>query len=296
MGVICCTKNQQPASGDIETEREVSIPIYSSSADKEFSKLETKENLLRDIVFSDYIYSLSQFSLENATVQDDYTHKPTFYSMDQPFYNEELTPDLFQSFIENKIFKHPNLYVKAGENEDTARLFKDAMLNIQKSLISKLDQNDKNNGVDQPNNVFRKSHAIALGLLYTSGTNVSKIKFLHNLFSQGGSLKKTNAFSEFLLALFLIPSYCMLYTRNKLADNGNLPEFSKETMKKILDKCELKDTVNLLGITMKMIFPVEDKSYSYPKFKNLFEGGGPNSIGWMITPRGIRLMLEKNNV
>lgn len=296
MGAICCNKSQQPASGEIETEREVSIPMYSSSADKEFSKIETKENLLRDISFTDYIYSLSEFSTENATKQDDYTHKPTSYSMDQPFYNEELTHDLFQSFIENKLFKHPNLYVKAGENEDTANLFKEVMFNIQKSLIAKLDQNDKNNGIDHPNNTFRKSHAIALGILYASGTNVSKIKFLHNLFSREGSLKKTNEFSEFLLALFLIPSYCMLYTRNKLADSGDLSEFPKEIMKKILDKCELKDTVNLLGITMKLIFPVEEKSYSYSKFKNLFEGGGPNSIGWIINPRGIRLMLEKNNV
>ena len=65
MGTLCAKTLQPsgPSSGCasstvIETEKEVSIRNYSSQADKEFSKLETKDNLLREILFNEYMYSL----------------------------------------------------------------------------------------------------------------------------------------------------------------------------------------------------------------------------------------------
>ena len=79
MGTLCAKTLQPsgPSSGGasstvIETEKEVSIRNYSSQADKEFSKLETKDNLLREILFNEYMYSLVIFSVTNATLQDDY--------------------------------------------------------------------------------------------------------------------------------------------------------------------------------------------------------------------------------
>ena len=78
MGTLCAKTLQPsgPSSGGasstvIETEKEVSIQNYSSQADKEFSKLETKDNLLREILFNEYMYSLVIFSVTNATLQDD---------------------------------------------------------------------------------------------------------------------------------------------------------------------------------------------------------------------------------
>ena len=299
-----CAKTLQPSgpssggasSTVIETEKEVSIQNYSSQADKEFSKLETKDNLLREILFNEYMYSLVIFSVTNATLQDDYSKRPPKFSSHDPFFTEELSPEMFQSFIENKIFKHPSLYVKAGENESLASLFKESLLFIHKSLLSKLDQNDKNNGANKPKNEFRKMHALAIGLLYCVGTNVSKIRILFDLFSDGGRLGKSSNLHEFLIALFLIPSYCMLYSRNKLSGREDLGEFPKETMKQLLDCCELKDSVNLVTVTEKMLFPIDGKSYSYEEFKALFELKTDASLGWLISPKGIRHMLEKNNV
>ena len=242
------------------------------------------------------MYSLVIFSVTNATLQDDYSKKPPKFSSHDPFFTEELSPEMFQSFIENKIFKHPSLYVKAGENESLASLFKESLLFIHKSLLSKLDQNDKNNGANKPKNEFRKMHALAIGLLYCVGTNVSKIRILFDLFSDGGRLGKSSNLHEFLIALFLIPSYCMLYSSNKLSGREDLGEFPKETMKQLLDCCELKDSVNLVTVTEKMLFPIDGKSYSYEEFKALFELKTDASLGWLISPKGIRHMLEKNNV
>ena len=97
MGTLCAKTLQPsgPSSGGasstvIETEKEVSIQNYSSQADKEFSKLETKDNLLREILFNEYMYSLVIFSVTNATLQDDYSKKPPKFSSHDPFFTEEL--------------------------------------------------------------------------------------------------------------------------------------------------------------------------------------------------------------
>ena len=163
MGVLCCKKAPSPIPDDnIIPEKEVVLSSYSSDADKEYSKLETKFNLLRDLSFSDYIFSLSLFSVNNATLQDDYSKKPESYSSTQPFYNEDFSPELLQSFIENKLLKHSNLYTKAGEDEMLSTTFKEMLLQLQKNLSTKLKQHYQNRGIPQTDNLFKKSHAIAL--------------------------------------------------------------------------------------------------------------------------------------
>lgn len=310
MGILCCNKSVQPVSaataakvdsvGPLEPvkvqEKEVNIPTYSSGADKEFSKLETKFNLLRDLVFGDYIYSLSIFSTENATLVDDYNKIPEKYSISDPFYNEAFPPELIQSFIENKIFKHPNLYSKAGEDEQLANTFKEMILQIQKNLTLKIKQNKKNKGEPDDDSAFKKSHAAALGLLYCSGQNVSKIKFLFDLFAVNGVLKISKELDDFLLGLFLIPAYCMLAVRSKIhKTNSEIEELPKDGMKQLLDACELKDSAHLVDVTNGILFPTPDKQYTYEQFKALFQKGD-NSIGWLLSAKGVRSMLEKNNV
>ena len=297
MGVLCCKKAPSPIPDDnIIPEKEVVLSSYSSDADKEYSKLETKFNLLRDLSFSDYIFSLSLFSVNNATLQDDYSKKPESYSSTQPFYNEDFSPELLQSFIENKLLKHSNLYTKAGEDEMLATTFKEMLLQLQKNLSTKLKQHNQNRGIPQTDNLFKKYHAIALGLLYCGGQNVFKIKTLFNLFAENGVLKKSEALENFLLALFLIPSYCMLAVRNKInKTNQEIEEFSKDTMKKLLDASELKDSEHLVGVTNNLLFPTDGKQYSYEEFKGLFTKG-ESSLGWLISAKGVRSMLEKNNI
>lgn len=294
MGILCCKKNKVALSEVIETEKEISIPSYSSPHDKQFSKLESQFNVLKDISFSHYAKSLSNFTLATATVTDDYSKITETYSKSDPFLKEPVSADLFQSFIENKIFKHPQLYATVGNNETLASVFKEAFLEIHKSLGKKLQQADKEKGGMANENRVTKTHLMALGILYCGGSNVSKAKFIFDIFKDNNVLQCTDDFKDFLLSLFLIPAYCMLYARNKLANRAEIGEFPKETMKQILDSCELKDSMNLVEVTVNRIFGQDSAGIGYEKFKDMFTLN--DGIGYLLSPKGVRQTLLKNNV
>lgn len=296
MGQICCPSHQSTFKV-VETEKEISLPSYSSKADKDFIKLEQTYNLLRDISLHDYLLALTGFSMSSATVPEDYTNNRAMtYTKAEPYFTEGLNGDLFQSFIENKILKHPQVYSKAGENETLANIFKANMLSIQKGLISKLEAYRKTLGLESSQEPFNKSHAMAIGLLYCNATNVYRIKFVFNLFAEDAVLSQSEDFKNFLLTLFLIPSYCQLFARNKIGPSFNeIGELPKDRMKEILDACELKDSLNLIEVISKELFVFSEGGINYDQFKNLFERR-ENSIGWMISSKGIRTYLEQNNI
>jgi hypothetical protein len=281
------------SSGAVNSEPEIQIPTYVSESDQEFSKLEGKFNFFSEISLNDYIYSLSKFSNENATLEDDYTKKPPSYSSNEAFYSEPFPSDIMQSFIENKLFKHPNLYTKAGENQTNASIFKDMVANLHKNIENKMNQYDKEQGNEQT--AFTKGIAITFGILYCSGQNVSKIKVLYDLFSENGKFGKSDKWNRFVLGLFLLPSYAMLSARNKLASYEEVGEFPKDVLKKLFDTNELKDCVNLVTVLNKQLFGEDNRTYTYDRFKALFQKGD-KTIGWMLTPKGIRKFLQDNNV
>ena len=293
MGILCCKKASK-SSNAIDTEKDISVPSYTSKNDKDFLKLETTYNLLRDININDYMYSLSHFSLETATQSDNYSPNPETYSKNDPFFNEPISSDLFQSFIENKMFKHPNLYTKVGNNEVLASICKDCLLEIYRSLRMKLQQSDELDGLQKEDERIKKYHLIALGILYCSGRNVSKVRLIHDLFKENNNFTNSKELKDFLLALFLIPSYCTLSARNKIGKmNKEIGELGNEKMKLILDTCELKDSKNLVQVTEKKIF--ENSNLNIENFKRLFSDK-ENGIGYLLTCKGIRNTLEKNNV
>lgn len=294
MGILCCKKNKVALSEVIETEKEISIPSFSSAHDKHFTKLETQFNVLKDISFSHYAKSLSNFTLATATITDDYSKTPESYSKSDPFLKEPFSSDLFQSFIENKIFKHPQLYTTIGNNESLASIFKEAFLEIHKALGKKLQQADKEKGGVVIENRVTKTHLMALGILYCGGSNVSKAKFIFDIFKDNNVLQCSDDFKDFLLSLFLIPAYCMLYARNKLASHAEIGEFPKETMKQILDSSELKDSMNLVDVTVNRMFGQDSAGIGYEKFKDMFTIN--DGIGYLLSPKGVRQTLLKNNV
>ena len=65
-------------------------------------------------------------------------------------------------------------------------------------------------------------------------------------------------------------------------------------MGKLLNASELKDIQNLLNKFNESFF--EDKeSLTYDEYKNKFKNK-ENGFGWIFNSKGIRFMLEKNNV
>ena len=295
MGNFC---NKLKISDEINTEKEIKIKNYSSTYDKEFSKLETNYNYLNLITFNDFIYVLNQFNLNNATLDVDYNNIKLSFDYSN-ILKDEISFDLFQSFVENKILKHPKILVKRT-NENLSNLFKDNLLEIYKSLNKKLIQFDKenNNNNNNNNNRIKKYNILAFGVLFCSGTNISKIKNIFEIFKNkttNNLEKNSNEFNDFILSLCLIPAYCTIYSRNKLNDNYNneLGDFDTDLLKKILDASELKDSVNLCKIVIDKIF--DSENVGYEKWESLFNDE-ENGIGFILCPKGIRNLLEKNNV
>lgn len=199
MGAICCPKSQAVFKEPLikeeskePSEPEIQIKSYSSDSDKELSKVEENEyNYLRLIQFRDFAYLIYKFDLSNATVAEDFSVPAPKYNKKDAFFSAPFGTDLFQSFIENKFLKHPAIYTEAGNNENRTNIFKDIMGFMHKGLQTKIEQHLKSNGTENPTDSITKAHVLALGFLYCSSkTNVSKIKFLFDLFADSdGTLK-----------------------------------------------------------------------------------------------------------
>ncbi len=302
MGGLCskCIKSKKKnyvrSSSETEEEKEIILYSYKSKPDKEYQKLETQYNLLRDIDFQDYMYSLVEFDMSNATLKDDYSKANATYNYKDSFFKEPLSVDYFQSFLENKIIKHPALYIKTGNDENLKAKFEDMFLYIYKSLQSKLIQFDKEKGVtDNTESRLKKGHCMVIGLLFCSGANISKIRFIFDLFKEDNILKESEELKEFLLSMYLTASYCVLFSRNKLGiNNSDIPALEKEVMFDLLKTSEAKDSVNLVKVTINKLFG-KTNELTYEAYVAMFSRE-KESMGWLISTKGIRSALEENNV
>ncbi len=293
MGKLCNKRKKLTLNDDIDVETEIKIKKYKSSFDKEFSKLESIYNYLTFITFKDFVFVLNKFSLENAVNEEDYNNKELNFDK---ILIDSISIDEFQSFIENKIFKHPVVIYKLNEISNT--ICKDNLLEIYKSLNKKLIQFDKENNNNNNNNRIKKYNILAFGVLFCNGKNISKIKNIFEIFKNkttNNLEKNSNEFNDFILTLCLIPAYCTIYSRNKLGNyTKELGQIQTDLLKQILEKSELKDSVNLYKIIINKIFE-NKKEIDIYKWKNLFENK-ENGIGFILNPKGIRNMIELNNV
>ena len=295
MGKLCNKRKKLALNDDIDVETEIKIKKYKSSYDKEFYKLESIYNYLTFITFKDFVFVLNKFSLENAVNEEDYNNKELNFDK---ILIDNISIDEFQSFIENKIFKHPVVIYKLNEISNT--ICKDNLLEIYKSLNKKLIQFDKenNNNNNNNNNRIKKYNILAFGVLFCNGKNISKIKNIFEIFKNkttNNLEKNSNEFNDFILTLCLIPAYCTIYSRNKLGNyTKELGQIQTDLLKQILEKSELKDSVNLYKIIINKIFE-NKKEIDIYQWKNLFENK-ENGIGFILNPKGIRNMIELNNV
>ena len=291
----CCSSKLKGEDEDIDKSYEIKINKYTSKYDEEYNLIEKKQNFISYITSRDFAYSLNLFSMDNATLNDDYSKKKEEYTKEDSLFKDSITQDYFQSFIENKIFKHP-ITADLLSNEEGTNICKETYIQIFSSLEKKLLQADKQNKKKtNDSNRIKKYHILCFAILYGSGLNISKIKLIFDLFKdENNKLKKSEYFEDFLLSLFLIPAYCILYARIKLGTLYNvIGELPDDKVKEILQNSELKDSMNLTSITLKKIFPDENKELSYDEWKNLFS---QHIIDYILSSQGVRFYLEKYNV
>lgn len=283
----------------IEEEKEIPTINYQSQADEIYSLQENKYNYFKKLNFYDFLYSLVEFSPENTTLEDDYSKAHLDYSMNDKFFSENFSSDSFQLFLE-KMLKHKSIIEEVLENEQVTLIFKEAFLNANSGLELKLSQNAKSKGDQEveKDTIVKKGNILAFGILYCGGPNFVKVRALFNIFKEKDKIESSDKFSEFLLSLFIIASYGMANARNKISKFEEVGKIEKEELKKLIDSSELKDCQNLVNAANGLIFGPDLKdSLTYDKFRELFEENNKKkSLFFLLSPSGIRYMLEKNNV
>ncbi len=291
---ICCNKKSSPDSSQSfagSTEKEIAVQKYSSSNDDFFAEIEKKYNILTYIQLVEYINLLEYFTLDTATVPFEGQMKTEYSSKDE-FLNHPISVDEFQSFIENQLLKVKEIYEMAGNNELMVTTFKAGFIELYNSLKTKLNQHY---GKDKNFDIITKRALIPLGILFTISNVVGKIKLIFDIFKdENGNFVKSNELDEYLLSSFLLCSYCIVSTRNKISKtNSSISEMSKEDLIKCLQVSELKDCQNLVQVFNEKFFKKD--SYNWSEFKEQFEKKS-DGFQWILSPSGIRSKLEENNV
>lgn len=301
MGKLC-SKQTQSVSTTIETEQEITIPQFKSEADKDYEQIESKYNYLRKVNYLDFLHSLVQFSNENATLEDDYSMAKLEHSSEESFFSELFSTDILQSFVENKILKHKQVYKEAGENEKVTSIFKEFLFAANNGLALKLTQDFKAKYPDKEapdkTTIVKKGDVISYGLLFCVGPNYAKVRSIFNLFREGDIIKKSEKLSIFLLTIFLVASYGMANARNKCSKYEEIGGIDSERLRTLLNCSELQDCNALVDFTEKELFGANlDAQLSYDEFKAKFaEKDKEKCLGFMFSPNGVRYMLQQHNV
>ena len=95
--------------------------------------------------------------------------------------------------------------------------------------------------------------------------------------------------------MYLTALYCVLHARNKLAiNNSDIPVLEKDVMYQLIQTCQAKDGVNLVKVTINKLFS-KTKELTYEPYVSMFNKE-KDSMGWLISTKGIRYALEQNDV
>ena len=271
------------------TEKEIIAYKYTSTHDIYYNDIEGKFNILTYIQLIDYINLLEYYSSETATLQFNQPLKTQFSSKDA-FLSQPISIDHFQSFIENQLFKIPEIYEMWGNNELSLNIFKIAFLEVYSSLQLKLNQKYESKIEDR----IKKINLIPLGILFCVSNVVSKIKLIFDLFkNENGLFIKSNELDEYLFCSFIISSYCLVSARKKVGIHyENIPELTREDIIKLVEVSELKDSNNLVNKFNKNFFNKEELTWEEyrSKFENI------DGFQWILSSKGIRKKLEENNI
>jgi hypothetical protein len=288
---LCCQKKlskKELYSFAPTREKEILRIKYKSNYDFLFEELEHKYNILGHIQLIDYVNLLNNYEPETATLnltgvmKKDYSHHD--YSL-----SYVMTVDIFQNFIENKLYKTSEIIQLSEKKELMLSTFTEVCREIFNSLELKLNQHYE----EKRNDRITKKILISLGVLYCKSDVIGKIKLIYDLFKNDkDKFVKSEDFEKYLISSFLICSYCMLSVRKKIIRaNKKIPEMKEEDFINCLKVCQLKISQNLLKIFNENFFDKDE--FDWNEFKSKFNQK-ENGFQWILSPKGIRKMLEVN--
>ena len=270
-------------------EKEIDFKYYKSNNDKFVLKLETNQNVLSFISLVEFINMLENFSPETATLPFEEPLKIKFSSKDDFLY-KKMSIDEFQSFIENKIMKAKDVYEMIVKEPEIKEISIDGMREVYQSLSKKLAQHYKENERD----IIIRRNILAMGILYCLTNNIGKIRVFFDVFAnEENKFCKSEELDNFMLSLFILSSYAIIASRNKVSKSSNkFKPLTQDELREAISISELADCEKLLEIFNKDFF--DKDCFTYDEFKQKFIDQN-NGFGWIFSPQGVRFMLEKHN-
>ena len=283
---LCCEKKIAKNSYKSlapSNEPDISAQKYVSEKDDYYEVVEKTNNVLTYIQLIDYMNLLENFTLETATVPFAGELK-TQFSRKDAFLSQEISKDEFQSFIENKLYQINEIKDLKGNNETMMTNFKQIARNIFEGLQLKLGQTYNNNNDPY---IMTKKILIPLGVIFCVSNIIGKVKLIFDLFkNEANKFTKSEELNLYLITSFITCSYCLVNAKYQF-DRKNTDD-----LKDRLNVSELKDSKNLVKVFNEKFFDKEELSWE--EFKEKFKKDG--GFQWLLSAKGIRKLLEENNV
>ena len=287
----CCEKKTERQNYFCPNEKEIKFLDYKSTFGDLLEIIDRTYNFFTYVPLIEFMNLLEFYTSKTSTEEFQGKFRNDFSSKDE-FLAQNMAVEEFQSFIENKILKTSALNDILEKNNDQISIFKEAFIEIFHALLLKLGQNNP----DKQFEAISKRDLISIGLLYCDSNNIDKIKVFFDIFkNENEEFVSTPELNEFLMCLFLIPSYCMISARKKANNqHPDVPELKKDELLNMLKISELKDSQNLLQVFNNNFFQTKT-NYTWEEFKALFVDKS-TGFGWIFSSNGIRKKLEENNV
>ena len=283
---LCCEKKIAKNSYKSlapSNEPDISAQKYVSEKDDYYEVVEKTNNVLTYIQLIDYMNLLENFTLETATVPFAGELK-TQFSRKDAFLSQEMNVEEFQSFIENKLYQINEIKDLKGNNETMMTNFKQIARNIFEGLQLKLGQTYNNNNDPY---IMTKKILIPLGVIFCVSNIIGKVKLIFDLFkNEANKFTKSEELNLYLITSFITCSYCLVNAKYQF-DRKNTDD-----LKDRLNVSELKDSKNLVKVFNEKFFDKEELSWE--EFKEKFKKDG--GFQWLLSAKGIRKLLEENNV
>lgn len=271
-------------------DKDFQFKSYKSNYDNVYERFDKDFNYLKYLQFSEFASFVTDYKFDNEKRGKEGLERK------MGIFIEEIEKKEFIIFIESRIIKNQLLY--SYRDDTKQQIFNEFMTKIYEVLTKGLVSYYKKVPTTQNTSVnskkFRKFFFFAIGLLFCSGYNTSKVDVIFQAFSnENGKLQVTDNFRLFLYILFLLASYCSMKAIIDLSKTftEEITQIKQEDQIKMLNIYDVNDIVRLVDSFVTNFYG-RSQSFSYLEYRDKIISDG---FDWWLNGKGIRYQLEHKN-
>lgn len=254
---------------------------FASKPDAFMRLFEHEINLFRLFEFNDFLNNLINFQESELVRQDS-------KSIEQ-FVVENLTDNDWQQFLAKKIVDH-SIYKESGNaNENASALFVLYYTRLFFEMIKGQAAYRRFEG-QGAQRLVNKRYIGAFGILYCPGRNADKIRYVFDMYSQDGKLKKNNEdldnFIFYLIFLATMGPVLAIRSLEGSIPSEYLPKLDQETFAKVFEDYRTENFIMLTQGALNGLFK-EKEEVTYEEFEK-----ASVENNWLYQLAGIRSILD----